>query len=327
MDEDVCSTSTVRTAMTVIGVVDIGGTKIAAGLVDAMGRAVTRAEIPTDPAGGFDSAMARTIGLLSEAVQKTGAELQGIGIGCTGPVNPLTGELGQVNFFPDWEKRSPVSVLSKAFGVGAAMENDADAAALAEAAWGAGKGKSRLIFVTIGTGIGGGIILDGRLYRGVDGLHGEIGHHVVEASGPSCSCGARGCWESVASGPAISDWLKQNAPAGSVPSNITARDICARAKEGDAWSLRAVERASFYLGVGLANLINLFAPDALVLGGSVMKSAELFLDGIRSTIRQNCRLVPYDRTSICLSLLGSDAGLIGAAEVWRHHFENRKEEA
>ena len=186
-----------------IGAVDIGGTKIAAGVVDGRGQVVASAECPTYPDGGFDSAMERVVSMLSEASREAGAAIEGICIGCTGPVDPVTGTLGNVNFFPTWEGSNPVAVLSHRFGVRVAMENDADAAALGEAAWGTGKGKSRLIFVTVGTGIGGGIILDGRIYRGVDASHPEIGHHVIDPSGPACSCGARGCWESFATGPAL----------------------------------------------------------------------------------------------------------------------------
>jgi len=311
----------VRAPAAVVGAVDIGGTKIAVGLEDESGRLVTRSEVPTRGDGEFGCAMERVIALLSQATRETGSPLLGIGIGCTGPVDPFTGALGNVPFFPSWEGCNPVSVLSNAFGVHVVMENDADAAALGEARRGTGKGRNRLICVTVGTGIGAGIILDGRIYRGVDRVHPELGHHTVETSGPLCSCGARGCWESLGSGPAISEWFKQNAPDGGTSPDITAEEVCARARTGDPWCLRAVDRSARYLGIGLANLISVFAPDAIVLSGSVMKSADLFLDRIRSTIRENCRLVPFDRTAISLSSLGTDAGLIGAAEVWRYRCE------
>jgi glucokinase len=302
----------------------MGGTKIAVGLEDESGHLVARAEVPTREEEGFSRAMEHVGELLSKAVRETGSQLLGIGIGCTGPVDPFTGTLGNVNFFPSWQGFNPVSVMSSAFGVRAAMENDADAAALGEARQGAGKGKNSLICVTVGTGIGAGIILDGQLYRGVSRIHPEVGHHIVEASGPLCSCGARGCWESFASGPAISEWFKQNAPEGRTSPDITTEEVCARAKRGDSWCLRAVNRGALYLGVGIANLITVFAPDAIVLSGSVMKSADLFLDKIRSTIRESCRLVPSGQTTIALSSLGTDVGLIGAAEVWRYRLEGER---
>jgi glucokinase len=188
---------------------------------------VARAEFPTQEEREFDRAMERIIELLSKALNETGSELTGIGVGCTGPVDPFSGTLGNVSFFPRWEGCNPVSALSNTFGVPVVMENDADAAALGEVRRGAGRGKNRLICVTVGTGIGAGIILDGRLYRGADGFHPELGHHVVEASGGLCSCGARGCWESLASGPALSEWFKQNAPKGYASADITAEEICA----------------------------------------------------------------------------------------------------
>jgi glucokinase len=116
-------------------------------------------------------------------------------------------------------------------------------------------------------------------------------------------------------------WLRENAPAGYDNRNLSAREICTRAQDSDEWARRAVEREAHYLGLGLANLITLFAPEAIVLGGSVMKSANLFLDRMREVIRQNCRLVPADRVLITLASLGADAGLIGAAQVWHHRFE------
>jgi glucokinase len=116
------------------------------------------------------------------------------------------------------------------------------------------------------------------------------------------------------------EWIKMNAPTNYNSQDLTAREICARAQQGDEWAKRAVEREAYYLGVGLANLVTLFAPDALVLGGSVMKSASLFLDRIREVIQQNCRLVPYERVEISVASLGPDVGLIGAAQVWHHRF-------
>lgn len=304
-----------------IGAVDIGGTKIAVGLVDDDGRVLSRAECPTDAERGYREALARTEHMLRATAAASNAELTGIGIGSTGPVDPFTGEIGDVNFFPAWRGQNPVADLTRIFGVQVAMENDADAAALAEAAWGAGKDKQRLIYVTVGTGIGAGIVLDGRLYRGVDGAHPEIGHHVIDASGPLCMCGFHGCWESLAAGPAMVSWLESVMPQDYPHrDHLTAERICELAREGDELAGVAVEREARYLGLGLANLVTLFTPDAIVLGGSVMKSAVLFLEEIRKTICRCCRFVPYEKTDLTLASLGEDANLIGAAWVWHHRF-------
>jgi glucokinase len=303
-----------------IGAVDIGGTKIAAGVLDENGRVLAKSECPTDVPRGFDHAMRRTAEMLAQGAGQPGVKLEGIGIGCTGPVDPIAGTLGRVNFFPEWEGCNPVERLSAAFGVPVAMENDADAAALGEAVWGAGKGKARLVYVTVGTGIGGSMILDGKVYRGVGGRHPEVGHHIIDPSGPLCSCGARGCWETLASGPSMVEWFRAHAPANLLVPDLTAQMICVRAREGEEWARRAVEREAYYLGIGLANVVTLFAPDSIVLGGSVMKSAPLFLEGIHQVIRQNCHLVPFEGVEISLASLGPDVGLIGAAQVWHHHF-------
>src|ERR1700680_2212682 len=163
-------------------------------MVDDSGRVLAKSESPTQGERGYADGLARITSMLRDAARIAGAEISGIGIGSTGWVFPFTGEFGDVDFLPTWEGCNPVADLSRAFGVRAALENDGDAAALGEAAWGTARGKRRLIYVTVGTGIGGGIVLDGQLYRGVDRSHPEIGHHVIDASGPAFTFGFCGCW-------------------------------------------------------------------------------------------------------------------------------------
>jgi glucokinase len=304
-----------------LGAVDIGGTTIAVGIVDERGCVISRLELPTDARRGYADALERIESMLHRTAQTAGVEIRGIGIGCTGPVDPFAGIIGEVDFLPGWKGANPVEDLSLSFGVPAAMENDADAAALAEANWGAGKGKPRLIYVTIGTGIGGGLIFAGKLYRGVDRSHPEIGHHVIDPSGRRCFCGAHGCWEVLARGPALVEWVTSQAPPD-YPHlmELTAKRICELAQLGDELASRAVERESYYLGLGVANLITLFTPDAIVLGGRVMDSAPLFWDGILKVIRSSCGLVPFEKTHLAVASLGADTPLIGAAEVWRQRF-------
>jgi glucokinase len=308
--------------MGVIAGVDIGGTKIAAGIVDDSGKVLRKLEIPTKVCRQYPKGLEAIVGMLWELSETASVKLSGIGIGSTGWVFPFTGEFGDVDFLPGWKGCNPVEDLSRKFGVRVALENDGDAAALGEAAWGAGRGKSRLIYVTVGTGIGGGFILDGKLYRGVDRSHPEVGHHVIDASGPQCTCGFHGCWEALATGLAMAAWLKSKVPDGgrSHSEDLTAKHIFQLAREGNALAREAVEREAYYLGLGLANLITLFVPEVIVLGGSVMKSADLLLDSIRKTIAQGCRFVPYQKTELALASLGEDANLIGAARVWHHRF-------
>ena len=303
-----------------IGAVDIGGTKIAVGIVDDTGKVLARAQTPTD-GHSYAKGLEAIVRMLRETSAQVGATVTGIGIGATGPVDPIRGEFGDVDFLPGWRSKNLVGDLQQSFSVRVAMENDGDAAALAEAGWGAGRSRTRLIYVTVGTGIGGGIILDGKLYRGVDGAHPEIGHQVLDASGPPCSCGFRGCWESLAAGPAMAAWLNRHAPAGYFDRlGITAKRICELALEGDQLAEQAVEHEAYYLGLGLANLITMFTPDAIVLGGSVMKSAPLFMERIGEVIRGGCRFVPAEKTELMLASLGDDTNLIGAARVWHHRF-------
>lgn len=302
-----------------IGAVDIGGTKVAVGIVDDSGRVLARREMPTQTAGPWPQALVRIAGMLRECAAEANSTIAGVGIGSTGPVDPLHGTFENLDTIPQWSGASPVADLAREFNVTVALENDADAGALAEAAWGAGQNKSRLIYITVGTGIGGGIIFDGHLYRGVDGAHPEVAHQVLESHGPPCSCGLCGCWEALASGPAMARWMECH-PEYRGAAGLTARHIYEHAMAGDPLAARAVERETFYLGIGLANLVNLFTPDAIVLGGSVMKSAGAYLADIRRVLERGCRFVPLHKVELRLASLGDDANLIGAARVWHHRF-------
>jgi glucokinase len=305
-----------------IGAVDIGGTKIAAGIVDANGCLLAYRETPTAAQEGFDVAMDRIRAMLNDGISSAKVELCGIGIGCTGPVNPWSGAIGEVEFLPGWKDCNPVEHLAAMFHLRVAMENDADAAALAEAEWGAGRNKKNLVCVMVGTGIGAGVVLDGSLYRGVAGSHPEIGHHVIDCSGPKCFCGANGCWEVLARGPAMVERMRNRIPGGDPKQGtLTAKSICDLARAGDAVAMGEVEREGTYLGIGVANLVTLFAPEVIVLGGNVMLSADLFMPAIKAIVQRNCGLVDSEATTITSTSLGSGGPLIGAAAVWRRRFQ------
>jgi len=297
--------------MKCIGAIDIGGTKIAAGGIRADGSIAHRLECSTRPENGFDDAMRRVREML-DAVAANCGPLDGIGVACPGPLDPFTGILGEVGTLSGWRGGNLAEALQSRFAVQVAVENDADAAALAEVKWGAAKGSGSFLYLTISTGIGGGVILQGSLHRGVANAHPEIGHQIIDSSGPLCYCSARGCWESLASGSAMRAWVGEQQPG----LDLTAEAICQRARQGDELALRAVRREAHYLGIGLANLITLFAPEAIALGGGVMKSSDLFLEEAVRSVRSLCTQVPADQTRITLSSLGSDAGLMGAAQAW-----------
>ncbi|MBS0417199.1 MAG: ROK family protein [Proteobacteria bacterium] len=308
------------TQPTAVGAIDIGGTKIAVAAVDSGGKILAKEEIPTAPSRGFTAAMEDVVSSLDRVRSIAGVALRGIGIGCTGPVDPIRGAICEVEFLPGWEGCNPTTLLGERFELGVVMENDADAAALGEALWGAGKGRQNQISVTVGTGIGGGILMNGALYRGAGGAHPEIGHHVIDSSGPPCFCGAGGCWEVLASGPALVRHFIQHQAAGSAAH--TAASICAAARAGDSAAQRAVAVEGRYLGIGLSNLITLFMPEIIVLSGSVMESADLFLPTIQQVIDSSCGLVPAGAVELVCSSFGRQAPLIGAAAVW--HFRNQR---
>jgi glucokinase len=301
-----------------IGAIDIGGTKIAVGLVGEQGHILSQSSFPTEAQGGFANGVERMRSSLADQLAQRDQTLRGIGVGCTGPVNPFNGRIENADLLPGWEGADLCGELSRAFNVSTAMENDADAAALGEFAWGAGKDSTRFIYVTISTGIGSGTILDGRLYRGVDGSHPEVGHHILDPNGPLCYCTAHGCWEMLASGTALADFYNAQLPEGS--PHLDARRICGLAESGDTLACQALEREAFYLGLGLANLVTLFVPEVISLGGGVIKSWHLFSTCTLEVMRANARLVPVEKVRLEPARLGADTGLIGAAQVWAHRY-------
>jgi glucokinase len=295
-----------------IASIDIGGTKIAVGLVDRSGHIHARRSAPTAPLATPEAGLSAISAMLRSMLDETGAALDGIGIGCTGPVYPLSGTVGWVEFLPGWEGANLIAPLENEFGVPAAIENDADAAALGEWAWGAGQGTHTFLLVTVGTGIGAGLITGGRLYRGVEGAHPEIGHMVIDPAGPHCFCGAHGCWESLASGPSMARLAQVSHPQGLYRS---AAELCAAALEGDEHARQSVERTGYYLGLGLANLVTLFTPEVIALGGGLMQALPQFRPGIDAVVDRMCKLVPKEQVSIVPAHFGAQAGLVGAARV------------
>ena len=219
--------------------VDIGGTTTSVGVVGESGRIEGQLVFPTEPEAGFPEAMekiARTIDALLESAGCRREELVGVGIGCAGPVTPVTGTIHNPFTLPGWEGANPVRVLEERFGVPAHLENDADAAVLGEAFAGSARSLREVVMLTFGTGVGGGALVGGRVYRGVNGEHPEIGHIIVDPEGPECYCGVRGCLESVASGTAL-------AKAGQAEGFGDAAEVFERAAAGDESASRLVDRA------------------------------------------------------------------------------------
>ena len=186
--------------------IDVGGTKIAAGAVDATGTILARRTIPTDPRAGFDAAMARLIDAIDETLTEAGwqsGELAGLGLGCPGPFDVESGQIENWYTLPGWDGCDIVSPLAARYGKSVRLANDADAALRGEALAGAARGANAAVMLTIGTGIGGAALIDGKIHRGTAGAHPEIGHVPIDPTGPACYCGTQGCLESLAAGPAL----------------------------------------------------------------------------------------------------------------------------
>ncbi len=294
--------------------VDIGGTKCGVVLAKADGAIVQRIGEPTrsgerGPRDVLEQLAVHARGLMAQA-REQGLAVRGVGVSCGGPLDTKTGVVHSPPNLPDWQNVPVKAFFENALGLPTIVENDANATALAEWRFGAGQGTSNMVFVTMGTGIGGGIILDGKLYRGTNDLAGEMGHQTVLLNGPKCGCGKSGCLEALASGPAIARLARDSmrygrqkrvlALAGGKPGDITAAHVVEAAKEGDPFARQVLEEAGTYMGIGLANIIQILNPECIILGTIAVHAGDLILEPIRAAIREYawkrsadvCRIVP-----------------------------------
>jgi len=302
---------------------DYGGTKDTAALL-AVGEqtwlAHERIYSPPGADGSYDRAtmieMAR--GLLA----RTQGRLAAIGVSFGGPVDAANGTVRLSHHVPGWEDTPLRDQLQAAFGAPAAVDNDANVAALGEWKFGAGQGCNSLFYVTVSTGIGGGWVLDGRIYTGADGMAGEIGHVVVRPGGVECVCGKRGCLEAEACGPAIAAKMRMRLQAGDASGvfdtsegwdSVTGELVARAAQQGDALAQDVMDDAARMLGTGLGGAINLMNPQRVVLGGGVAKSGERYWRIVRETARAHA--LPQMRVDIMPAALGDDAPLWGAVAL------------
>ena len=306
--------------------VDVGGTKIAAGVVDEKGAIVEIVKRPTPAANASG-----TIDVISEAVNELLGrhEVEAVGIGAAGFVDESR---SAVVFAPNlaWRNEPVARKVEQRTGRPVIVENDANAAAWAEARLGAGRDHDHVVLITIGTGIGGGIVLNGELYRGRWGMAGEPGHYRVVPDGRVCGCGNRGCWEQYASGSALvaeaRDFARRSPGAairllqlaGGTPEGITGPAVTTAAREGDAGALRCFEIVGRWLGEGLADLAAILDPGCFVLGGGVSDAGDLLIDEVRAAFASGLTGHQYrPHAPVVLAELGPDAGLIGAADLAR----------
>jgi len=296
--------------------VDLGGSWIRAGVVSGEGtvREVVRA--PTPPAG--PEAVADAIAAL---VRQLGPLPPGrVGVAVPGPLSPREGVVYEPPNLQGWRDVPLQRMLEERLGRAVVLENDANAAALGEWWKGAGAGSRHLVYVTVSTGVGGGLVLDGRLYRGASETAGEIGHVLVDPDGPVCSCGRPGHLEGVASGPAIARWVSERLREGQ-PSvlagreSLSAREVAEAAERGDRLAQEAFQRAGRYLGLAVAGVLNLLNPEVVVIGGGVARAGRWLFAPLMEAARQASFQRPWRAVRILPAALADYAGLVGVARL------------
>lgn len=303
---------------------DFGGTKHTAGVIgvgEREWRAHRRAFSPPDAVAATDLDTVRS--LARDALN--GEHPAAIGVSFGGPVDAATGIVRLSHHVPGWDHTPLRDLLEAEFAAPASVDNDANVAAIGEHRFGAGRGCASLMYITVSTGVGGGWILDGRIWRGAEGMAGEIGHTVVDPNGPPCLCGKRGCVERLASGPYIAqrarEWLIAQPHRGAVLRElaggdvnvVTAQMVSRAAERGDDLAGEALEIAGRGLGIGIGNAANLINPQRFVLGGGVAQSGDRFWDGVRRAARETA--LPQITFDIVPTALGDDAPLWGAVAL------------
>jgi len=306
--------------------IDLGGSKILTAVADEQGKMLSRDHSITPAAKGQGTVIQSIFNSISRTLSQAGiaaSELAAIGIGAPGLSNPDTGILFTSPNLPGWHDVPLRDIMEKELGKKAFLINDANAAALGELHFGAAKGTRNFIYVTLSTGIGGGIVIDGKVYTGATGVAGEIGHMTIDDDGPLCKCGNKGCWESLASGTALvreaRQQIKQGAKtsilthAGGLMEKVTAEVIHQAAQAGDGLAQELIARTGYYVGVGLASLINLFNPELIVIGGGLSNIGDMLLEPAYRTAGERAFEPSYEAVRFAPAKLGRNSGVLGAA--------------
>lgn len=301
----------------VVAGIDIGGTKIALALESHESERIAADRLPTQVEIGPGRILENVSNRLEKMLFETGSKLAAIGVGCPGPIDIERGLVLSPTNLPGWVKFPLVKTLEERFGVPVIFDNDANAAALGEYYYGAGRGFTDIFYVTISTGIGGAIILDGQIHHGVYASAGEIGHTVVKPNGLRCRCGVDGCLETIASGLSIARRMKEklaetNGKFNENPTEITAETVVEAVKKGNQMAREIWEETVRYLGIGIGNAMTLIAPQAVIIGGGVSSAGELLLDPLRREIGKNISMLPIEKVKILKASLKSESGVRGA---------------
>jgi glucokinase-like ROK family protein len=267
--------------------------------------------------------MERIIGLINQALDSgrlTMDQVVGVGVGVPGPLDFATGKTIFPPIMPGWHDIPLREQLQKRLGKPVHLDNDANLGAIGEYWWGAGRGARNVAFVKVGTGVGCGLILEGRIYRGEIGSAGEIGHTVIDEDGPPCRCGSSGCLEAMASAPAILQSFLEAAGQGSQPCSVTILDLIEAARNGDGTARRLFAQAGRRTGTALTSLVNLFNPGIIVIGGGLARAGSFFLEPLRETVRRCALPVAASSTRVLESRLGPEAIAIGAVTTVLQEF-------
>lgn len=314
------------TGQFVVGV-DLGGTKILTALADSDGQVIAEQKIFTESAKGQEHVITRIVHTVEYVLQAAGVkreQVRALALGAPGPVDAVN---GVIRFAPNlaWRDVSICRVLEQHLSLPVFLDNDANLAALGEYVYGAGQGVNHMVYMTVSTGIGGGLILDGKLYHGASGVAGEIGHMTVMPGGPLCGCGKRGCMEALASGTAIAREARELAAggqgekilalAGGEIAAITAATVAEAAEAGDLTALDIIKGAASYLGIGLANIITLLNPSRIVLGGGVINIGEPLLNAIIQEVQVHVMEEAGAAAGIVRAKLGGHSGVMGAVAL------------
>lgn len=310
--------------------IDLGGTQVRAALIAPDGTLLARAATATDVAGGPHAVIAQMRTLVAQVTAgldgPLGDAIAGVGVCSPGPLDAAAGVVLYISTLPGWVDIPLVAWLTEALQVPVVLENDAVSAAIGEWHFGAGRGLSDFVYVTVSTGIGGGVIADGRVLRGRRSMAAHIGHMTTAPQGETCTCGNRGCWEAQASGTALGDRARRRVatrpdsalatigpPTGeSAGAALDARHVIDAARAGDALGLELVALEAAELGLGIVNLLHLYSPQAVVLGGGVSSGFDLLQPGIAAEIARRA-LPPFRDVPVWPAALGPNAGLVGAA--------------
>jgi glucokinase len=304
---------------------DVGGTKLAAGVVAADGRALSMEVAPSRVEEGPEAMIERHLDLGRAAVAAAGVpwdRIRAVGIACGGPLDPFRGIIQSPPGLPGWDDVPLVAIVEAALQRPTVVDNDATACAIAEWWFGAGRERDvrHLVYLTISTGVGGGLVLDGRVYRGAAGNAGELGHLTIDYQGRQCGCGRRGCLEAYASGPQIAARARERLADGRESSlaalpDITARDVAAAAAAGDPLASEVWDETTAMLGSAIANILDIFNPELVVLGGGVTRAGDQLLAPVREAGLRQAMAPARNAADIVLAGLGEELGVISAATV------------